>query len=92
MSTVALLLGMFGIPLAALWLGHRFRRLSPARRRVFWGLVCGYGIALIIVALALFIDPVYWGDPATLRGAITHWGLLLIPLGTALLQRIRHGQ
>ncbi len=76
MSNVVLLIGIFVVPIAALWLGHGFRDRTPRQRRIFWGMVIGYSIGLVLVSLALMADPVLWTEGEPMRSALVYWGLL----------------
>ncbi|ESZ89331.1 hypothetical protein KT71_003972 [Congregibacter litoralis KT71] len=98
MNTLALLLGVFAIPLIILLSCHRFRRLGPQGRRRVWGLVIGYGFALIVVLAAMLSPPVLWTDSQPLRTLLVYWGLLTFPLLgtlgaalTGLLTAVRRG-
>lgn len=71
-----LLLGIFGVPLALLGLGQRFRRRGRRARGAFWGGVLGYGVGLVVWSASLFLPPVLW-DEATARIA----GVILPLLG-----------
>lgn len=79
MNSVALLLGVFLVPLCMLAACHRFRRLSQDQRRVVWGLIIGYGVALPVVLLTLILPPVMWSPDQPLRSTLVYWGLLLMP-------------
>jgi hypothetical protein len=79
MNSVVFLLGVFLIPLAMLMTCHRYRRLSRRQRRALWGLVIGYGIALIGVLLALLAPPILWTPDQPIRSFIIQWGLILMP-------------
>ncbi|MDP5054839.1 MAG: hypothetical protein NWP69_13705 [Congregibacter sp.] len=84
MNVVALLLGVFLVPLTMLAACHRFRRLSRRERRTLWGFIIGYAVALIVVLIALMAPPMIWTPEHPIRSLIVHWGLLVIPgLGAA---------
>lgn len=91
MSNLAFLIGIFGVPVAALWLGHHFRDRTPRQRNVFWGMVIGYAIGLTVVSLALMAKPVLWTEGETMRSALVYWGLLasaLLGAAVGLLRRV----
>lgn len=88
MNTLGLLLGIFVVPLAMLAACHRFRRLSRQQRRIVWGLIIGYGLALLLVLPALFIPPVMWAPDQPARSFLAYWGLFLIPVTGALAGRL----
>lgn len=84
-GTLALLGGLFVVPLLFLALGHRWRRRGPRARAAFWGGLAGYLVASC-AALVVGMRPAEeWSAGDTLRGALGFWGLLLAPaLGAAV--------
>jgi len=93
LGLAAMLLGLFGVPAALLWAGHRLRRRSPRWRSAFWGaLIAHVAIAPVAMAAAM-IPPAEWRPDDTLRGLLGFWSLLLVPLvgavvGVALPRRV----
>jgi hypothetical protein len=75
-SRLALVMGLFVVPAVLLWLGHRLRRQTPARRRIFWGATLGYLLGMLLVLVAIHYPPVLWAG-ADWRTAVVHWGMLL---------------
>jgi uncharacterized oligopeptide transporter (OPT) family protein len=75
MAGVALLTGLFLVPLGLLGLGHRLRERSAVQRAAFWGGVIGHSIALCVAVTALHVPPVMWQSGA--RSAAAFWSLLL---------------
>lgn len=75
MARIALLLGMFIVPLALLVLGHRLRDRTPPQRGAFWGGVIGHTAAIIVAATALHFPPVLWSSQE--RILIAFWSMLL---------------
>jgi hypothetical protein len=76
-GTLAMLIGLFGVPVFLLWAGHRMRRRSPRVRAVFWGALAGYGVASI-AALAVSIYPAaVWDATDTLRGLFGFWSFVI---------------
>ncbi len=73
---VALLIGLFVVPLLLLAIGHRLRRRSPAWRRAFWGGVFGHSLALLITLTASLYPPIWWAGGSFWRDAAVHWTLL----------------
>jgi peptidoglycan biosynthesis protein MviN/MurJ (putative lipid II flippase) len=73
---MALLAGMFIVPIVLLWLGHRLRRRSDRSRGVFWGAVAGHTLGLLASVAAMHVPAVPWagGDART---TIVHWGMLI---------------
>jgi hypothetical protein len=84
---VALMVGLFAVPLALLALGHRLRRRSASQRTLFWGALAGYSVAGCAVLIVAMIPAQYWSGENTVRGAIGWWGLIAGPAvgGTASL-------
>jgi hypothetical protein len=83
-GTVALLAGLFLVPVVLLALGHRLRRRTPRQRAVFWGGLVGYlGGALAALWVGMF-PAAEWSATDTARGLIGFWGLIIGPLVGAL--------
>ncbi|MES2524800.1 MAG: hypothetical protein V4617_19035 [Gemmatimonadota bacterium] len=76
---MAMLLGVFIVPVLLLWAGHRLRRRTPRMRRAFWGGVIGHIIALVIGSIAAMITPAAWDAGDTWRGLFGLWSFLLLP-------------
>jgi hypothetical protein len=77
---IALVLGVFGVPLALLVAGRRIRRAPMQRQSAFWGAVIGHVVAAIASLGASLMPPIGWQSADTLRGALGVWGLLALPL------------
>ena len=77
---LVLLAGLFLVPVALLWRGHRLRRQSPRFRSAFWGAVTGHCIAATVAVVASMIPPEAWTSDETGRGLLALWGLLLVPV------------
>ena len=75
-SLLGLLVGLFGVPVVLLWLGHRLRRRPPRARAVFWGATIGYGLGLLLMLVAIHYPPVLW-EGADLRTWVVHWGMVI---------------
>jgi hypothetical protein len=82
---IALLLGVFGVPLALLLAGRRLRRASIRRQSAFWGAMIGHIVACIVALTASLIPPIGWLSTDTVRGAAGVWALLALPLLGAML-------
>lgn len=76
LSMLGLLVGLFGVPVVLLWLGHRLRRHSPRRRAVFWGATIGYGLGVLLMLVAIHYPPVLW-EGADWRTVLVHWGMVI---------------
>jgi hypothetical protein len=81
---IALLAGLFIVPLALLALGHRLRRRTPAQRAMFWGGLVGYLIAALGAMWVGMMPAAEWSESDTARGLIGFWGLIIGPLVGAL--------
>lgn len=77
---LAMLLGVFGVPFALVWIGHRLRRRTPAIRGAFWGALVAH-VAIAPIALIAGMRPAAaWAPTDVLRGALGFWSLLVGPL------------
>jgi len=82
---LALLLGLFLVPLVALAIGHRLARRGPLARNGCWGLVGGHTLAALAASIVAMTTPEFWGPADLWRGIIGYWGMLVLPaLGAAL--------
>lgn len=82
---IAFALGLFGVPLALLAIGHRLRRRSPRVRAMFWGGIVGHCVAAVLAVVWGMTPPDAWEPTETARGFAGLWSLLLFPLvGAAL--------
>lgn len=76
-SSVALLLGLFGTPAFLMVLGHRLRGRTQAHRRRFWGGVYGYFLGMVFSISAMLLPPVAWAQEPSIRLFLVHWAMLL---------------
>ena len=74
-ARLALLLGLFVVPLFLLLLGHRLRERGARQRAVFWGGIIGHSVALLAAITALHYPPVLWSSRP--RVLIAFWLMLL---------------
>jgi hypothetical protein len=74
-----MLLGVFGVPAALLWAGHRMRRRSRAWHNAFWGAIVGHLTAIVIGLVAAMTPPQQWGTGDLWRGVFGFWSFLLFP-------------
>ena len=81
---IAFLLGLFGVPIALLFYGHRLRRRPERQRRAFWGAIIGHCIAGTLAVTLGMIPPVAWTSEDTARGFAGLWSLLVLPVGGAV--------
>lgn len=92
-SRLALAAGLFVVPALLLWLGHRLRRQTPVRRRVFWGATIGYLLGMLLTLVAIHYPPVLWAGGGW-RTAVVHWGMVVgaaVGAGIGRLPRRRAG-
>lgn len=76
----AMLAGIFLVPMALLWAGHRLRRRPPRWRGAFWGALIAH-VAMAPVALVAAMSPAAeWAPTDTVRGALGFWSLLVMPV------------
>lgn len=75
-QSLALLLGLFGVPVLLMVMGHRLRGRSRAHKRRFWGGAFGYVVGILIAVSAMLLPPVYWGSEEFLRSLLVHWSML----------------
>ena len=88
----AMLVGIFVVPAALLWIGHRFRRRSARWRAAFWGGVIGHLAALVIGSVAAMIPPEEWAPTDMWRGALGFWSFALFPLVGAAIATMMRGR
>jgi len=82
---LALLAGLFLVPLLFLALGHRWRRRGPRQRAAFWGGLTGYFIAAFVALVVGMRPAAEWSGNDTMRGVLGLWSLVIAPtLGAAV--------
>ena len=79
-GTVAMLVGLFVIPIILLGLGHRMRRRTPTQRRIFWGGLVGYLVAALAALWVGMVPPAEWSSADTVRGVLGFGGLVIGPI------------
>lgn len=84
LGVVAMLLGVFGVPIALLWAGHKMRRRSRAWHKTFWGAIIGHLTALVIGLVAALMPPEQWAATDLWRGVFGLWSFLVFPTIGAL--------
>ena len=83
-SLVVFVVGLFGVPIALLMLGHRLRRRSPRARAIFVGAVIGHCVAGAVAVVWGMLPPESWEPNEIARGFAGLWGLLVFPILGAL--------
>jgi hypothetical protein len=91
LNIIAFILGLFGVPLVLLAIGHRLRRRSPRMRAIFWGAIAGHCVAAVLAVVWGMIPPDAWEPSETARGFAGLWSLLVFPVAGALLFALRAG-
>jgi hypothetical protein len=92
-TAMVLLVGLFGVPLALLIIGHKLRRRSPRQRNIFWGMLIGYLAGAVVSVVASVSPPEMWASTSAVRGALGLWFPVLAPaIGAAVgAMRTPHG-
>lgn len=85
LGSVALLVGLFGVPLVLLVWGHRLREHSALQRRAFWGALAGHSVAAILTVTFGIFPTEEWSATDRVRGFFGFWALLLFPLLAGLI-------
>jgi hypothetical protein len=88
----AMLLGVFIVPVALLWGGHRMRRRSPRWHTVFWGAIAGHVFEIVAGSMAAMIPPEEWNASDTWRGLLGFWSFLVAPLLGAAIAALTSGK
>jgi hypothetical protein len=73
-SKLAFLLGVVGVPLVLLVLGHDFRRRSGRARTLFWGATSGFLAGMLISAVLAVLPATDWAGGPAWRTLAVHWG------------------
>lgn len=84
LQQAALLIGLFGVPIALLVFGNRIRRASRRRHRFFWGAVLGHCVASLLALGASLVPPSGWTSTDTVRAVLGVWTLIALPVIGAL--------
>ena len=77
LDRIALLIGLFAVPLIALKMGNRVRDQTPPKRRFFWGAVIGHMLGMCITVVASMFPPIWWEGGTVLRDYLVHWSMLV---------------
>jgi hypothetical protein len=86
---MALLLGLFAVPVVALAIGFKFRKQGERARSIFWGAIIGHTVATVIASVAAIWPPREPGPGDEIRSALILWTLLLGGVIGALLALAR---
>ena len=86
----ALVIGLYAVPLALLWSGHRLRRRARPYRAAFWGALIGH-LAASSIALFLSMFPATeWTATDFWRGFGGYWLPVLLPALGSAIGALRH--
>ena len=88
-SLVIFVVGLFGVPIALLALGHRLRRRSSRARAVFVGAIIGHCVAGMLAVVWGMLPPEAWEPNETGRGFAGLWSMLVFPIVGALAFAVR---
>ena len=80
-----MLFGVFGVPMALLWAGHRLRRRSARWHAAFWGAILGHLVAIVVGSIAAMTPPEAWAPTDVVRGTLGLWSFLILPALGALI-------
>jgi hypothetical protein len=84
-TAMVLLVGIFGVPLVLLTIGHKLRRRTPRQQKVFWGMLAGYLVGALVSVIASVSPPEMWASTSTIRGAFGLWLPVVAPaIGAAV--------
>ena len=76
MASLALLIGLFGIPGVLMAFGHRLRGRTTTHKGRFWGGVYGYIVGTGLAVAAMMLPPVAWEADHGLRAFLVHWSMV----------------
>jgi hypothetical protein len=89
LGSAAMLAGLFAVPAALLWAGHRLRRRSARWRGAFWGALAAHVAVAPLAMLAAMLPPAEWSPDDRVRGFLGFWAMLVAPLLGAALGAVR---
>jgi len=77
LDRIALLIGLFVVPIVLLRLGDSLRKKTMRRRRVFWGAVIGHSTGMVVTFFAAMLPPIGWHGGGPARIVVVHWAMLV---------------
>jgi hypothetical protein len=80
-GVLAMLAGLFVVPIWLLWAGHHWRTKSPRTKGAFWGGVIGHTFASLLATIAAMYNPALWSDTDVVRGFLGFWLMLVLGAG-----------
>ncbi len=91
MTNLVMLLGVFVVPALLLVLGHKFRRRSARVQGLFWGALAGHLVAMVVGTAAGLMPPEAWQPDDVMRGALSIWSFVLLPVVGGVVGLLRAG-
>ncbi|MGV3710682.1 MAG: hypothetical protein ACO1Q7_17805 [Gemmatimonas sp.] len=91
LQLIALLSGLFVVPLALLSISHKLRRRSPRLQAAFWGALWAHILAAVAAIIASMIAAEEWQSTDTWRGFFGFWAMLAAPLIGGVIGYLRTG-
>jgi hypothetical protein len=91
MGRLAMLIGLFGVPVVLLWAGHHWRHRSARIRGAFWGGLIAHTIAALLATAAGVFWPSEWDSDDAVRGFFGFWSMLLMFIAGALTGALVNG-
>ncbi|MGH7459897.1 MAG: hypothetical protein ACREMA_02570 [Longimicrobiales bacterium] len=88
-ARVIFAIGLFGVPLVLLWLGHALRKRPPRLRALFWGGTIGYCLAIVLTTVFSMLPPYHWSTGAVIRDLTVHWSMLVLTVVGAVIGAFR---
>ena len=88
-ARVIFAIGLFGVPLLLLWLGHGLRKRSPRSRGLFWGATSGYCIAIVLTSVLTMLPPYHWSTGSVVRDLAVHWSMLVLTVLGGIIGLVR---
>ena len=78
MGRIALMIGLFVVPVFLLWAGHHWRRTGTRMRGAFWGGLIAHSIAALLATVAGLYRPAEWDGGDVWRGFFGFWSMLVL--------------
>ncbi len=78
MGRLALLSGLFVVPVFLLWAGHQWRYKGARMRGAFWGGLIAHSVAALLATGAALYRPAEWDGGDLWRGFIGFWSMLVL--------------
>ena len=92
MGRLAMLAGLFAVPMFLLWAGHQWRHAGPRMRGAFWGGIIAHSLGAVLATVAGVVWPVEWEADDTVRGFLGFWSMLLLSVAGATIGALMNGR